>query len=74
MMVIPPQGIHLSCPVHPEGHHIYGSPVTWMETPMMSRKWCEYEHDSSKDLTYDSTRPYGTSTGFTGNDTFKFSM
>ena len=24
MMVIPPEGIHLSCPVHPAGHHVYG--------------------------------------------------
>lgn len=26
-MVIPPQGVHLSCPVHPAGHHIFGSQV-----------------------------------------------
>lgn len=26
-MVIPPQGAHLSCPVHPDGHHIFGSQV-----------------------------------------------
>jgi len=26
LMVIPPGGTHLSCPVHPEGHHIYGPP------------------------------------------------
>ena len=40
------------------------------------KPWCEYEHDPSKDLTYDSTQPYGTTsgTGFTGKDTFKFSM
>ena len=28
-MVIPPGGAHLSCPVHPEGHHIFGSQITW---------------------------------------------
>lgn len=27
MMVIPPGGVHLSCPVHPEGHHIHGQQV-----------------------------------------------
>jgi hypothetical protein len=34
MMVIPPEGVHLSCPAHPEGHHIFGSSVTWMEAPL----------------------------------------
>lgn len=28
MMVIPSQGVHLSCPVHPAGHHIFGPQVT----------------------------------------------
>lgn len=28
MMVIGPQGVHLDCPVHPEGHHIFGPQVT----------------------------------------------
>ncbi len=23
-MVIPPQGVHLPCPAHPKGHHVYG--------------------------------------------------
>ena len=68
-MVIPPEGIHLSCPVHPEGHHIYGTQITCQTSPIV-----EYQHDPSKDLTYDSTRPYGTATGFTGNDWNKFSM
>lgn len=68
-MVIPPEGIHLACPVHPEGHHVYGTTITGVD----------YQHDPSKDLTYDSTRPYGTTTGlvgsgFTENDRFKFSM
>lgn len=26
-MVIPPEGVHLSCPVHYHGHHIYGPRV-----------------------------------------------
>lgn len=26
-MVIPPEGIHLDCPIHPGGHHLYGSSV-----------------------------------------------
>jgi hypothetical protein len=29
MMVIPPQGVHLDCPVHLEGHHIFGPQVTY---------------------------------------------
>ena len=24
MMVIPPEGVHLNCPAHSGGHHIYG--------------------------------------------------
>jgi hypothetical protein len=76
-MVIPAEGIHLHCPVHPEGHHIYGNQIT-CATPMMPHG-IDFQHDPSKDLTYDSTRPYGTTTGpigtgFTGNDSFKFSM
>jgi hypothetical protein len=75
-MVIPPGGIHLSCPVHPEGHHIYGMDITCQTSPIV-----EFQHDPSKDLTYDSTKnpvEYDSSrrigTGFTGNDTNKFSM
>jgi hypothetical protein len=76
-MVIPAEGIHLACPVHPEGHHIYGTQIT-CATPI-NPGIVEFQHDPSKDLTYDSTRPYGTTTGpigtgFTGNDSFKFSM
>jgi hypothetical protein len=26
-MVIPPEGVHLSCPCHSGGHHIYGNQV-----------------------------------------------
>lgn len=29
MMLIPPQGVHLSCPVHPGGHHVFGPQVTY---------------------------------------------
>lgn len=74
-MVIPPEGVHIPCPVHPEGHHIYGSPVTWMETPMRrednlpdrrNEPWGEYSPRHWEDSC--------TSTGFTGNDTFKSSM
>jgi hypothetical protein len=72
MMVIPPGGVHLECPVHPEGHHVFGSPLVYCQDS--SRKFADYEHDPSKDLTYDSTRPYGTTTGSTIHDTFKFSM
>lgn len=77
-MVIPPGGVHLECPVHPEGHHVFGPQVTFMRENNLpdpaNKPWCEYQHDSSKDLTFDSTRPYGTATGNTINDTNKFSM
>jgi len=63
-MVIPPGGVHLSCPVHPEGHHIYGPDITWEETPM---RWEDNLPDSKNE-------PKCTGTGFTGNDMFKFSM
>ncbi len=42
-MVIPPGGIHLDCPVHPDGHHVFGPEITY------SMAFCEL----------DSTRPYG---------------
>jgi hypothetical protein len=62
MMVIPPGGVHLDCPVHPEGHHIFGPPSPWMETPTWADfdstyRPIEYDHDPSKDLMYDSTHP-----------------
>ena len=77
-MVIPPEGVHLECPVHPERHHVFGPGITWMRQPYMNpfrfeqddnlpdpwdKPWCEYQHDASKDLTYDSTKPYGTTSG-----------
>ena len=33
MMVIPPGGVHLDCPVHPEGHHVFGSEIHFMSDP-----------------------------------------
>jgi len=40
-MVIPPEGVHLSCPVHPEGHHVFGSQPIYMESEPELRldKW-----------------------------------
>jgi hypothetical protein len=36
---IPPgEHIHLECPVHPGGHVMYGSPITFMEVPMEKRE------------------------------------
>jgi hypothetical protein len=79
-MVIPAEGIHLSCPVHPEGHHIYGNQIT-CATPTLNSPIIEFQHDPSKDLTYDSTKSpvewdstRRIGTGFTGNDLHKFSM
>lgn len=53
-MVIPPGGVHLECPVHPDGHHVFGSQVSFME----SKPWCEYTDDPSKHLTMDSSRQF----------------
>jgi hypothetical protein len=37
-LYIPPgEHIHLECPVHPQGHVLYGSPITFMDTPM--KRW-----------------------------------
>src|SRR5271157_2470442 len=50
-MVIPPGGVHLSCPIHPEGHHVFGPEISWMESPRhqennlpdpADKPWCEY--------------------------------
>ena len=61
-MVIPPGGVHLECPIHPEGHHVFGPQVTFMRENNLpdpaDKPWCESS----------------TMTGFTGNDTNKFSM
>lgn len=75
MMVIPPGGVHLSCPVHSDGHHIFGPSVTWMESKPewnFTKRTCELDstyrpidYDSSRGriIDFDSTRPYGTCTG-----------
>ena len=62
-MVIPPEGVHLDCPAHPEGHHVFGSGILWMGTTAAPTSGVDYSHDPSKDLTFDSTRPFGTTTG-----------
>ena len=64
-MVIPPGGVHLSCPVHPGGHHIDGPGITWCEERPM------WKEDNLPDR---RNEPHCAGTGFTGNDTFKFSM
>jgi hypothetical protein len=73
-MVIPPEGVHISCPVHPEGHHIYGSGITWMDDrlpdPPGTTPWDHRETN----LPDRKNEPYCTGTGFTGKDSFKFSM
>lgn len=81
MMVIPPGGVHLSCPAHPAGHHIFGPAVSWMEQPLYkSKPWCEYDsihgpidYDSTpKFVEFDSTRsPGSTCTGDTIRDSWK---
>ncbi len=63
MMIYIPAGQHIHCPVHPK-YVVYGSPIT-------CNAGCVYEHDSSKDLTFDSTRPFGTATGDNIRDSYK---
>jgi hypothetical protein len=76
-MVIPPEGVHLECPVHPEGHHVFGSPATFMHSkprvreipdPVDNRPWCEY------DLPNICWGGACIGTGSTENDAFKFRM
>jgi len=46
-MVIPPGGVHLECPVHPEGHHVFGHQVVYCENNLpdpADKPWCEYDH------------------------------
>jgi hypothetical protein len=69
MMIYIPAGQHIHCPVHPD-FKMYGSSITCDTTNRMVGG-CVYEHDPSKDLTFDSTRPFGTATGDTIRDTYK---
>jgi hypothetical protein len=72
-MVIPPEGVHLDCPAHPEGHHIFGSP-TWMSNPPSWKASASpfadsamhgptYDTSGNQIVEYDSTQPFGTCTG-----------
>lgn len=70
MMVIPPGGVHLDCPVHPAGHHIFGNQITCKEPEIWKAGPSKYpltfdssyrpvEYDSSQRIVeYDSTRPW----------------
>ncbi len=69
LLIYIPAGQHIHCPVHPD-YRIHGSNITCSTTPKMTGG-CVYEHDPSKDLTYDSTKPFGTMTGDTIHDGFK---
>lgn len=63
--------VHIHCPVHPK-FVVYGSPVWCGDTTTRGGNGgCVYEHDSSKDLTFDSTRPFGTATGDNIRDSYK---
>jgi hypothetical protein len=64
MMIYIPAGQHIHCPVHP-GYTIHGQNITRLTGG------CVYEHDPSKDLTLDLTRPFGTATGDTIRDGYK---
>lgn len=54
-------------PVHP-GYRIFGQDI---RCGTSGNGGCVYEHDSSKDLTFDSSRPFGTATGDNIRDTYK---
>ncbi len=70
MIVIPPEGMHLSCPVHPEGHHVFGTGVVWCEQ-QPTRPIVDYD-STQRFIDYDSTRsPGSTCTGDTIRDTCK---
>jgi hypothetical protein len=73
-IVIPPEGIHLSCPVHPEGHHIYGHGITWMNDRLPDPPGITPWERRENNLPDRKNEPYCIGTGFTGKDTFKFSM
>jgi hypothetical protein len=63
-MVIPPEGVHLNCPVHPEGHHVHGPRVTWMSKQTStdaSQQIIDYD-SSGRFVDFDSRRRT-TSTG-----------
>ena len=53
MLLYIPAGQHIHCPVHPDVKIYSSSPMCGLT----------YDHDPSKDLTFDSTRPFGTATG-----------
>jgi len=56
MLLYIPAGQHIHCPVHPDV-------VIYSSSPMCMSTGLDYTHDASKDLTYDSTKPFGTMTG-----------
>ncbi len=61
LLYIPP-GQHIHCPVHPDVI-LRGSDITCSTFDKMRTGGCTYTHDPSKDLTFDSTKPFGTATG-----------
>ena len=75
MMVIPPGGVHLSCPIHPEGHHVFGPEISWMDSPINYERNLPDPADSPRSE-YDPKRWEDScqGTGYTGNDLNKFSM
>lgn len=68
MMIYIPAGQHIHCPVHPD-YRIFGQDIRCGTGG--GNGGCVYEHDSSKDLTFDSTRPFGTATGDSIRNTYK---
>jgi hypothetical protein len=70
-MVIPPEGCHLTCPAHPEGHHVFGPGMMQSERNFGDVDRAQHQSQGC----YDSTKPRGgTMTGDTIHDTWKISM
>lgn len=60
-MVIPPEGIHMPCPAHPEGHHVFGSPARWQAVDYNSSgRPIDYDSSKNRIIDYDSSRPWRT--------------
>lgn len=66
-MVIPPGGVHLQCPVHPEGHHVHGPEIMCSSIgnvslnstrPIADSSYRPPDLDSTQRICeYDSTKP-----------------
>ena len=69
MMLYIPPGQHIHCPSHPDVI-IRGSDITCSTfEPLVGG--CTFAHDPGKDLTFDSTKPWDSTTGDNIRNGFK---